>query len=498
MPVRKRVLVLLVLCWCLFLGIQKGDPFDETEHAHVAWLMGHEHRQPLRDFFQHHQPLLWDVLQLYYRLGGDGAEVRYYGRAVVVACALVVGFCLVRLAGRGRGALGLLPLVALSLLFPALFVARPETLGLACFVLAAVAWMPREAGEPPADPLRGCPQQRSGRRGQAPPFASWLGDLLAGALFGLALLASPRFLLLAGAFVLLPRDSRTLFFRRVRPLARLALATAAVVSAYVLLRGYSLADMRFNLAFSGALAKVGAGYFREAPLLLVAAAGCAGVVVWTGGALRDAPRRRFVVHAVYLVLVLAASLLSTWPYLYPQNLFAPAGWLGLMLAIAERDVDPQLALSRRPLLSAATWAGTAGCLVAAAGNVVLGTTVADRVAQDRGLLLALRPGDRVLLASGLHPVCAPDASYYANPITDAEDRLAEAVRRVRPRWPLPECDYPHDILAAKPALIDGLVLAVLPDGERDAVLRLLRDEYEPLAPEDSDAFRRLPVYRRRS
>jgi hypothetical protein len=491
MPVRKRVLVLLALCWCLFLGVQKGDPFDETEHAHVAWLMGHEHRQPLRDFFQHHQPLLWDVLQLYYRLGGDGPEVRYYGRAVVVACALVVGLGLVRLAGRGRGALGLLPLVALSLLFPALFVARPETLGLACFTLAAVAWMPHEAREPPGLP------RRSGRRGQAPPLASWPGDLLAGAFFGLALLASPRFLLLAGAFVLLPRDGRTLFFLRVRPLARLALGAAAVGGAYALLRGYSLADMRFNLAFSGALAKVGAGYFREAPLLLVAVAGRAGVLLWTGGALRGAPRRRFVAHAVYLLLVLAASLLSTWPYLYPQNLFAPAGWLALMLAVAERDLDPRLARSRRPFLSAAAWAAAAGCLVVAAGNVLLGTTVADRVAQDRVLLLGLRPGDRVLLASGLHPVCAPDASYYANPITDAEDRLAETVRRVRPRWPLPECDYPHDILAARPALIDGLVLEALPGREREAVLRLLRDEYEPLAPEDSDAFRRMPVYRRR-
>ena len=58
-----------------------------AEHCHVAWLIGHEHQKPIRDFFQHHQPLFWDVLQLYFRMGADGPEVLYFGRVLVVLCA---------------------------------------------------------------------------------------------------------------------------------------------------------------------------------------------------------------------------------------------------------------------------------------------------------------------------------------------------------------------------------------------------------------------------
>jgi hypothetical protein len=311
-----------------------------------------------------------------------------------------------------------------------------------------------------------------------------------------ALLASPRFLLLAPAFVLLAPDPR-LFLRRPVPLVVLALGCAASVGGYLALRGYSVAELRFNLAFSSALARVGPGYFREAPQLLVATAAAAGVLAWVHGRLPPPARRRFRVHVVYLVLVLLATLASTWPYLYPQNLFAPAAWLAVLLATAEGAIDWQTSSSARSRLSAGAWAAVAGCLLLAGSNVLLGTTVADRVAQDRALLATLRPGDHVLLAAGLHPVCVADASYYANPITDAEDRLAETVRRVRPRWPLPECDYLRDLREGRPALIDGLVLAALPTRERGAVEELLGD-YEPTAPEDGPDFRRRPIYRRKA
>ena len=77
---RNRLLFLLLLvAWPLFLALQQGDDFDESEHCHVAWMMGRMHEQPLRDFFQHHQPLLWDLLKTYYIVGGDGPEVLYFG-----------------------------------------------------------------------------------------------------------------------------------------------------------------------------------------------------------------------------------------------------------------------------------------------------------------------------------------------------------------------------------------------------------------------------------
>ena len=83
--VHRTLFAILLLSWGLFLAVQSGS-CDEIEHCHVAWLIGHEHQKPMRDFFQHHQPLLWDVLQLYFRLGADGPEVLYFGRAVVLIC----------------------------------------------------------------------------------------------------------------------------------------------------------------------------------------------------------------------------------------------------------------------------------------------------------------------------------------------------------------------------------------------------------------------------
>ena len=42
----KTVFATLLLSWGLVLGVQSGLATDETEHCHVAWLIGHEHQQP--------------------------------------------------------------------------------------------------------------------------------------------------------------------------------------------------------------------------------------------------------------------------------------------------------------------------------------------------------------------------------------------------------------------------------------------------------------------
>src|SRR5690242_7052066 len=72
---------------CSWIGF--GDFHDEAEHCHVAWLIGKAGLTPIRDFFQHHQPLFWDVLKLYYVWGGDGPEIYYYGRTIVSGCLVV-------------------------------------------------------------------------------------------------------------------------------------------------------------------------------------------------------------------------------------------------------------------------------------------------------------------------------------------------------------------------------------------------------------------------
>src|SRR6185312_4662908 len=81
------------ILWLAYLFIQAGSGFDESEHAHVAWLISRG-KQPLADFFQHHQPLLWHLLALYYRAGFTGAGVLIWGRVLVVlsgvACILAL------------------------------------------------------------------------------------------------------------------------------------------------------------------------------------------------------------------------------------------------------------------------------------------------------------------------------------------------------------------------------------------------------------------------
>ncbi|MCX6340370.1 MAG: hypothetical protein NTX71_10730 [Candidatus Aureabacteria bacterium] len=98
--ISKRAFILFMLLWVVFLAVQQGDNFDESEHAHDAWLMGCAGKRPYRDFFQHHNPLLWDLLKAYYLLGGTGPSILYYGRALVVISALIFAYGLTTLAKR--------------------------------------------------------------------------------------------------------------------------------------------------------------------------------------------------------------------------------------------------------------------------------------------------------------------------------------------------------------------------------------------------------------
>src|SRR5437588_208072 len=66
------------LCICLaaavgaYILLEPGNPYDEAEHLHVAWLMAVRHLRPIHDFFEHHPPTLWHVLGL---VGSAGAGI---------------------------------------------------------------------------------------------------------------------------------------------------------------------------------------------------------------------------------------------------------------------------------------------------------------------------------------------------------------------------------------------------------------------------------------
>ncbi|MCX6347959.1 MAG: sulfatase-like hydrolase/transferase [Candidatus Aureabacteria bacterium] len=66
---------------------------DEAEHAHAAYHISRGERQFV-DFFEHHFPGLWYLLLPYYVLGGYGAGVLFWGRAIcIISMLVIVGFC---------------------------------------------------------------------------------------------------------------------------------------------------------------------------------------------------------------------------------------------------------------------------------------------------------------------------------------------------------------------------------------------------------------------
>ena len=319
----------LVASWGLFLSLQWGDPFDETEHCHVAWLMGHEHQKPLRDFFQHHQAPLWDVLKTFYLLGGQGPEVLYFGRVMVLTCALLsalgillIGRWFARLADPDApvpwdaGALGLLPVVLLSVVFQNVLVIRPETLSMPLFLLGALLWLPG------ADGVR-----RAGHGIQ--PF-------LAGMLVGSAVYTSPRFAPLAGSFLLLPTNRQHIVSFDWRRLLMLAIGAFAFGGIYSVVTSHTIAEVDFNLRFTRLMAHIGHGYFATAPWLVVLVVLSTLLGTFLNACLARSVNRRFLLQSAFLLVLAVVALVTCWPYLYPHNFFPVALWFGVMMASAQR------------------------------------------------------------------------------------------------------------------------------------------------------------------
>lgn len=175
---------LVVAAWLAFLFFQRGNRLDEAEHTHVAWLISRGQR-PLIDFFQHHQPLLWSVLALYFRVGLRGPGVLIWGQILVVLSGLVSVVILLQLGrapGTSRrhifGFLGAGAFISLTVMIHALFVIRPETISAPLFLVGLWLWC------------------KAGR-----PRWEMITVAAAGALAGAACYSSPRFALAGGLFL---------------------------------------------------------------------------------------------------------------------------------------------------------------------------------------------------------------------------------------------------------------------------------------------------------
>jgi hypothetical protein len=397
------------------LSVQSGLATDESEHCHVAWLIGHEHQTPIRDFFQHHQPLLWDILQVYFRLGADGPEVLYFGRALVCLCtglSALAFFLLARQSARAcdprapvpwvAGALSLFPLILFSLVFCKTLVIRPEIVSTPLFLFSLLLWLPG---------TRGSMQDRVVAR-----------TILAGVLAGAAVYTSPRFVFLGPAFLFLPADrTRPIEFNFWRILLLGAGASTFVV-VYAVLMSHSLSEIALNLEFAYALRPVGDGYFESATPLLTLMLLFSLLLICLCSFATDRGKKLLLCRAVFGLCLLKVVLLADWPYMHEHHFLLPALWLGVMTAAVTGEIRPEC---RPPISSLVKWMAVGAillCLANLASDIVRTETIVDRVQLKKAILKRMSEVDTVIFGAAFHPICALDASYYNNPIGDSPAR----------------------------------------------------------------------------
>lgn len=100
----RRLLPLIFLAagfvYLLFLAaLNKAYNMDEFEHVHSAWYIVHGF-VPYRDFFQHHNPLLWYLIAPVIALAGENAGILICLRMAMFALALSTAAAASAIAGK--------------------------------------------------------------------------------------------------------------------------------------------------------------------------------------------------------------------------------------------------------------------------------------------------------------------------------------------------------------------------------------------------------------
>ncbi len=411
----------------------------------------------MRDFFQHHTPMLWDLLRVYYLLGGEGIGVVYYGRALVVLAGIltVAGFWqLGRQLRRGLrtyppGMLGVMFFIFATVTLDTLFVIRAESMGIPLVVWSLVLW---------ARPV----QRRLG----------W--DLLSGMLVGLAVFASPRFVLLGGMFLFLNPDPARLLVTDLRRYVVLATGALLAVAAYLFAKGMSVTELRFILEFSALLQHLGEGkdYYRN----YVFVAGVAGFVFWrlyqAGGA---AQGRVWLLDLGHLLLVTVANLIVAGKYPYHQA-FAPLVVLiPLLLIRAEERLDNQGPL--RDLYYGVVLIIWVYTISIREHTLARGVNLLRDMQAIRSVLAVVPPGASIMSLPRGHPIAMEDASYYVNPLTAAPGRLCRVVTVSPPEWGLPTCDLLADLKARQPLLVTRRLKELVGPATTQEQLQAYVEEY---------------------
>jgi hypothetical protein len=441
--------------WLVYLFCQTGSTWDESEHAHVAWLISRGKR-PIDDFFQHHTPLLWYLLAVYYRLGFSGAGVLIWGRVLVVLSAIASVVALLHLGRTPRaprvniaGMAGMWVFIGLTFLLPELFVSRPETLATAFMLVALALW----SAETRAEGLR---------------------VLIAGALAGVACFASPRFLLLGGFFFLRGANS-------MRRWGVLVLGGAASVAAFMAISAMPLEHVLFVLRFSSFLQSVGSqasGLSEEFWMLLAAAVIVPMLpLIMTVGS-TERVRCTLLIVNLGAIFVVCGRLAGEFRY---EQAYAPfiagAAFVATSL-LASYEVAPGWRMVAAPLLSVFLLFASVNELHARAATP--GFILFEQVRAKNALAALVPPGRTVLVYTATHPITVEDASYYGSPLWDAQNRLCLAIQGFRSSISLPPCDFFRDIQRTRPYILDARIEKAVKLDEVAALRQWLDENYERL------------------
>lgn len=468
----STLLLLTLSVWFLFLFTQKGS-LDEAEHIHVAWMMGKLGLRPMVDFFQHHTPLLWDILKLYYLWGGEGARGLLFGRALVllwalITCVSLYGFARLQSKQRPHSLFGfglaVLTLVTVSITFGCLWTNRPETLSSALFALSVLSWSYRPRG-----------------RAWALAF-----DVAAGVALAVAIYASPRFLLLGGFFLLLPSRPKALFELSYERLLAMGVGCAVSLALLPWALGHDVEYLKFAVLFSAHLQKVGDPEFVKhaihvrTPWQFVAIAQIFYAFTSLLHFLPRFQRSRLKCGLVYAGVVFLLSLTSSWPHYYPQNFFP--SFLVVLFLLA--DFGSKLEWKSLPLARWYLSLTTGLCAVSAIWILLVlvsaEETLVESIFYRSQLQLLLEDSDTVLLSYDNHPIGRRDTSFFGPGLVDSQDRLCLAVASWKGKPTLPKCDYFSDFVTKLPSMVDNTLERVVPKEKLVEMRPLFVRVYQPV------------------
>jgi hypothetical protein len=447
--------ILASIAWLFYLFLQTGCKCDEAEHAHAAWLIS-SGKEPIVDFFQHHQPFLWSLLTPYFYLGYEGPSVLIWGRTLVVICGFGAIMALLRLARLNiykdsMGAsilkwLGVLYLISFTILMPQLFVIRPETISTTAILISLVLWHDAKSNA--------------------------LMLLIAGILAGVALYSSPRFFSLGGLFLILGRHL---------PIRWVLVVSGGMIFLiiYTLASGFHLDRVLFNIQFSSHLLSMGTstyGIRHHKSLLLMII-----ILLPLSSLLMLVPKNERIISfllIMYSIVTYLAGLYFAGNYNYPQA-YAP------FMTVSALTISYMAAHAKisRPYFRMRTGIIALAFLPYAVTLVIYSQPKFDflKTLQAREILAStIPPSEKILLFYTSHPITVQDISYYSSPLSEYRDRICSAVETFGSSMPLPKCDLAHLFDERGPYVTDAKMEYIVPLKDKKYIKETLTQRYRPL------------------